>query len=391
MLIEVLNYYSSAYNLLTFVYNILKRKKQMKKILIDLRYLRNLNYGFGQFCLAFGTYLKENPESHKDLDITLHVPKSFVGKFGDKVRYISPNKIRKPFPFLFPRFDIWHSTTQSQRYFYTPESCSRIITIHDLNMMSHYSGNKLRKRLNKLQKNIDISDHFTVISHFTEGEIKKHLVFDNKPITVNYVGVRNLTQDKQTKPTFVKSDAKFFFTIGQVVEKKNFHVLVDMMALMPEYTLYICGQDHFPYAEKIRKDIQEKKLNNVIVTGSISAEEKVWMYQNCHAFVFPSTLEGFGIPVIEAMSFGKPVFSSRLTSLDEIGGDFAYFWNNFEAEHMCETIRKNIDQFYANSQLIANQINYADSFSMSRSFENFLNLYRSMPAKKKAISKASKI
>lgn len=54
------------------------------------------------------------------------------------------------------------------------------------------------------------------------------------------------------------------------------------------------------------------------------------LYESCVAFLFPSITEGFGLPVIEAMSFGTPVFLSNSSSLPEVGGNEAFYWNSYE-------------------------------------------------------------
>lgn len=360
-----------------------------KRVLIDLRFLRNLYYGFGQLCYNYGKYLEANPI--EDLDITVLVPEQYVGKFGPHVKYLKLNPLYKLFPFLMPRFDVWHSVTQSPRYFSIEEGCSRVMTIHDLNFMyDPISDEKKQRKLKRLQDFIDMSDRITVISNFTKEEVARDLDLSKKNVVVNYVGLRDITKDPEEKPDFVDDGRQFFFTIGQVVLKKNFHVLVEMMALMPEYDLYISGQEVGDYGDQIRAMIEDKGLKNVFLTGPISNENKVWLYRNCYAFVFPSKFEGFGIPVIDGMRFEKPVFSSQLTSLKEIGDRYAYFWNNFEPEHMCDVVKNNIDEFYANPELMKAAKEYADSYTIERHFENYLDIYRSLPKKSRSIWKTLK-
>ena len=91
--------------------------------------------------------------------------------------------------------------------------------------------------------------------------------------------------------------------------------------------------------------------------------------------LFPSLFEGFGLPIIEAMSFGKPVFSSTKTSLKEIGGNCAFFWDNFTPEHMQEVINKNLDTFYKNPNLAKQNIDYAMSFSYGRHIKTYWQIY----------------
>ena len=84
--------------------------------------------------------------------------------------------------------------------------------------------------------------------------------------------------------------------------------------------VYICGDAHFAYAEEVRNLIRENQLTNVFLTDFISQSEKIWLYRNCEAFLLPSEGEGFGLPVVEAMQFGKAVFAAN--SL----GSFLFFF-----------------------------------------------------------------
>ncbi len=74
--------------------------------------------------------------------------------------------------------------------------------------------------------------------------------------------------------------------------------------------------------------------NRVFLTGKVDDIAKQFYLSKCHAFVFPSIREGFGLPPIEAMHFGKPIFLSNKTSLPEIGGEHCYYWDNFDPEYM---------------------------------------------------------
>ncbi|MGB4843371.1 MAG: glycosyltransferase, partial [Ferruginibacter sp.] len=66
------------------------------------------------------------------------------------------------------------------------------------------------------------------------------------------------------------------------------------------------------------------------------------------AFMLPSLAEGFGAPVVEAMKFGKPLFLSNRTSLPEIGGDTAFYFENFEPLHMQQVFNAGMQEFRKN-------------------------------------------
>src|SRR5690606_41662991 len=98
----------------------------------------------------------------------------------------------------------------------------------------------------------------------------------------------------------------FLFAIGEVAPKKNFGVLVDLIARLPGYSLVIAGRKNTPYAAQIEERVRELGLTDRIhLPGIISDSDRYWLYQNFTALAFPSLGEGFGLPVIEAMSLGK--------------------------------------------------------------------------------------
>src|SRR5690606_9695836 len=129
----------------------------------------------------------------------------------------------------------------------------------------------------------------------------------------------------------------YFYSIGDFLEKKNFHSLVRMMKEIPDYELILSGSNKKVYGDFIRSLIAELRLEDrVILTGRVSEEEKQYYIQNSEAFLFPSIGEGFGLPPIEAMAFGKPVFLSNQASLPEIGADAAFYWEDFDPIYMKE-------------------------------------------------------
>ncbi len=349
-----------------------------KKVLIDLRYL-GISCGFGELCSYYGNYLKDNPKKIEGLDITVLVPKSYVNKFGNHIKYLTVKRIYKIFPFLFPRFDVWHNTTQQAKYSSTNRHTKKILSIHDLNFIYEKSKAKASRRLNRLQEYINSSEILTFISQFTENEVRQHLNIENKKTVINYVGIRDIRFEKSKEPHFLINNArKFLFAISKITNKKNFHVLLDTMKLLPQYDLYICGNVESKYAQEMQQRIKAENISNIIMPGEISFDEKIWMYKNCYGFLFPSLFEGFGMPIIEAMQFGKPVFSSNCTSLPEVGSIYSFYFENFKPEYMATFINEHISSFYEDTNRIEEQIKYSLSYTLERHMSKYLELYRSL-------------
>lgn len=351
-----------------------------KQLLVDLSSLKRIYSGLGQIAMSYGTYFKEHYKKETaPYELTLLLPRKYFGLFGNEVYYISSTNIfRKHFRFLFPKYEIWHSIHQLSRFRPIWQDTRLILTVHDLNFLYEKTYGDRERITRKIQKKISRADEIVCISKFTKKEIEDKLILDEKKCRVIYNKVPMLVKEMAVKPTF-EIRGPFFFTLGVINQKKNFHVLLDLMKLMPEKHLYIIGMKadvrHNTYATYIKQRINQENIHNVTLRGPVSHNEKIWMYQNCEAFLFPSLLEGFGLPVIEAMQFGRPVFSSAETSLREIGGDFAYFWKNFNPQEMKQLIDENLEQFYQDNSLAENEKEYARLFSYEKHFEEYEKLY----------------
>lgn len=350
----------------------------MKKILLDFYMLKYPNCGFGQIILNYARFFREEYVPQPNLEITLLVPPNYVGFCGDNVKYIKGNLLHRYFPFVFPHFDIWHSMDQRPRFIPINKKTIHIVTIHDFNYEYECRGRRLLYYRSKMNKLIEHVNYIVCISKFTRGELRKFYPQVNKPVYVIYNGVEDMTDKCQSVPCNVDCSKPFVFTIGVVNEKKNFAVLLDVMKQLPQYNLYIAGDNSNVYAVKMQKRILAEHIDNVFLLGTISNEERVWLYKNCLAFVFPSLFEGFGLPVIEAMSLGKPVFSSSETSLKEIGDKYAYFWDNFEPDYMVKVINDGLSDFKRDKGKAQAEIEYAKSYSYKDNISSLFALYNSL-------------
>jgi glycosyltransferase involved in cell wall biosynthesis len=104
---------------------------------------------------------------------------------------------------------------------------------------------------------------------------------------------------------------------------------------------------------------------------------------NCEALLFPSLAEGFGLPVIEAMYEGKPVFLSKHTSLPEIGGSMAFYFDNFSEQHMTSLIRSKLNDISTyRENFEAKSKEYAKQFNWKNCVNQYLDLYTKLGNKK---------
>ncbi len=128
----------------------------------------------------------------------------------------------------------------------------------------------------------------------------------------------------------------FLLTIGTAYGRKNLQLLVPTLHILRKrfghpITAVMTGKRGFA-EEAVLDEARKQGIGDAVVhLGFVSDEEKAWLFSNAAAFFFPSLYEGFGIPVLEAMRYGCPVVCANTSSLPEVGGDGALYFDPHDA------------------------------------------------------------
>lgn len=351
----------------------------MKKIIFDCERMKYPDTGLYHYCLNLGKYLEMNIDRANE---TLHfyTPPGISHLFNYDADHISQSPLHK---FIMPPltgFDIWHATYQNTQYMPVRNKKIKVVlSIHDLNFMydEKKSVSKKQKYLAHMQKLVNRADAIVCISEFSKKDVLKHLDVCNKKIEVIHNGT-NLLQKPGLNAQSYKPKKPFLFTIGVINPKKNFHVLLPLLKSNTMELLIAGKYDDGEYLSFINKQSRELGVeDNVRMLGRISEQEKSWYFNNCRAFALPSISEGFGLPVAEAMSCGKPLFLSNRTALPEIGGNVSFYFKNFHPDHMLQVFDNGMKNFNANGlsdRIKQNGLQY----NWHKAARMYLEVYRSL-------------
>lgn len=207
--------------------------------------------------------------------------------------------------------------------------------IHDLSVFHYPKMHTFKTRfLVRLLMPLAViaSRKIIAVSESTKRDLVKRFAPNPNKIKVIYEGkpARNALRST-AGGSKVTCPQPFILYLGTLEPRKNveglikaFQIVVSKLDLA-DYKLVVAGKKGWKYQGIF--DLV-KKLNlteRAVFTGYVSDEEKIWFYQNAKAFVFPSFYEGFGLPPLEAMSFGCPVVLSQTSSLPEVGGEAAIY------------------------------------------------------------------
>ncbi|TDX82633.1 glycosyltransferase family 4 protein [Epilithonimonas xixisoli] len=348
-------------------------------ILIDAERTRYLS-GISVVCRNLLKGLSEIPE--RKFNFTIYAD---IKKFGSQKRMIfKPWKFwHKLFHSNLNSFDIVHIFHQSSDYFPTKFNGKKILTVHDLNFLhENISESKKNRILKKVTNNLKETDHIVCISNFVKQDFEKNQhLFDLKKlksIEVIHNGI-SFPEDKDYNlNSFPFLDQKkYLINIGVLFPKKNQLTLIKMLIFTELHLVLVTSESKSDYEEQILSEIKDLNLEDrVHILKCISDNDKYALLKNCEGLCQPSLAEGFGIPPIEAMYFGKPVFLSTFTSLPEVGGKYAFYFQNFEAKEMAQTVISGLEKYKTQPELKNQLTDWALQFDYKVMANQYHNLYQ---------------
>jgi glycosyltransferase involved in cell wall biosynthesis len=180
-----------------------------------------------------------------------------------------------------------------------------------------------------LQQCINNSDGLSCVSQITLNQLKFYFpkLKPQQKIAViyNYVDF-DLKSLKLQPPQQLSEKSTFILTVAQHRQNKNLDLLIEAYAKMLKARqldrncqLIIVGSSG-PQTEDLQNLITELALKNkVLLLSAIKDEELCWLYQNCHAFIIPSSTEGFCLPLVEALHFSDRIVCSDIPIFKEVG------------------------------------------------------------------------
>ncbi|RIV22589.1 glycosyltransferase family 1 protein [Fibrisoma montanum] len=345
----------------------------MPHLFLDTERMANLASGMGQFCLHLGNELVRQKPA--DWQITFLVSREQVGIFGPSAEYLVASRWRRVWhPW---KFDVWHCPYQNSRF--TPmRKTALVYTILDLNylFLPEYSDKRKARQKARYQQLVNKAAAVTTISSYVAQDIRKQLVVPpTTPVEVIYLGM-----DKPTdivSSFTVKPDGPFLFFIGMLQAYKNVHAMLPLLEAFPNYRLVLAGPDDKPYVQDLRDQATRMGVaDRLIIPGPVDEATKWWLYANCDAFLFPSLHEGFGLPVIEAMSFGKPVFCSTLSSVPEVGGPEAFYFPSFDPETVVNVFQLGMETYSNDPEMPTRIMEHSRQFRWEATAAAYWQLYQ---------------
>ena len=377
-----------------------KNNQKIKRIGIDARF-------YGPVGKGLGRYTQEVVDNiialDKDSEYVIFLSKENFAEFkmGKKVKkvlalarwYTLAEQILMPFYIGREKLDLMHFPHFNVPIFIPVKF---VVTIHDLILTKFptiraTTLSPIFYRVKNLAYKIVIwlaikrARMVIAVSQFTKDDIVAQFKINPKKVRVTHEGVAQLLSEEifDDKKVLLGYNISrpFLLYVGNAYPHKNLEGLIriffNLRQKKEDLLLVLVGKHDYFYSrvEEFAKKYWSKNCP-IIFPGFVPDEKLAVLFKNAIAYIFPSFYEGFGLPPLEAMANGCPVVSSDKSSLPEILGEAAVYFNPEDEKEMLSQIERIIDDERLRQGLIEKGYKQAKMYSWKKCAEETLAVYR---------------
>lgn len=248
-----------------------------------------------------------------------------------------------------------------------------VVTVHDLIFLRHpefYHWADTKIYAWKFRQTMKEADHVIAISECTKRDILYYSDIDEQKISVVYQSFSprfsaEVSEEQRSQVSKVYGlPRRYILNVGSIEARKNVLQAVQALPLLPDDVALVVVGRHTPYTDRVLQYVREHHLEErVRILHGVPDDHLPVLYAMAESFVYPSVYEGFGIPIIEAISCGLPVVACSGSCLEEAGGPDSLYVQPGDVETMADAIRQTLVGAEGRVQRIGKSKKYIRRFS----------------------------
>jgi len=376
------------------------------RIGIDARFLGPEGTGLGRYVQELILHLEDLDKKNEyviflrrqNFDFYKAKNKNFKKVLADTRWYSLKEQVILPFIFSSQKLDFLHVPHFNVPIFYPGKM---VVTIHDL-IKSEFASLSATTRVAPvyffkhfgyeaiLRIALWRAQKIFVPSHQIARKLKEKMKIAGEKITVTYEASslsdkQQVTSDKNILEKY-KIEKPYLLYVGNAYPYKNLdnlfkalNILIQNSSSMIHNLKLVNPCSRSVFYERLAQKAKDMELSDkVIFPGFVPDEKLAALYRQAEAYVFPSFSEGFGIPGLDAMALGTPVICSNISTLKEIYGEAALYFDPYSKEDIAEKIGKVLTNEKLRQDLIKKGKKQAQKYSWQKMAKQTLEIYQSI-------------
>ncbi len=282
--------------------------------------------------------------------------------------------------------DLYHGLSHDLPLGMSGPAVKKVVTIHDMIAYKHPELFTFANRIiyrKKIAHSCRVADKIIAISRQTKEDILDFLDIDPGKIEIVYQTcdpVFFIKSDEEHKKRVIEKyglPSEFILSVGTIEPRKNLcSVIRAMHKGNIQKSLVVTGKKT-NYFNTVLKTLKSLGVQNVHFLEDVPVEDLAAIYQLAEVFVYPSLYEGFGIPVLEALSSGTPVITSSGSCFGETGGPDSLYIDPLDNEQLAIAITRVLSDSNLRKKMIDGGLRHAKNFQSQRIAENMMAVYES--------------
>jgi glycosyltransferase involved in cell wall biosynthesis len=262
-----------------------------------------------------------------------------------------------------------------------------VVTIHDIIFMRYpqfYTPVDRSIYLKKFQYASDNASRIISVSQQTKDDLIEFFKVKENKIDVVYQGCNptfwNSLSEPDRQDVLMKYNIpmEYILYVGTIEERKNILRVIKALYKSKISTPLVIVGKPTPYLSKVKAFVDYNRMSNVVFLHNVPTDDLPALYQNAKLFIYPSLFEGFGIPILEALTSKTPVITSRGGCFAEAGGKSSIYIDPENIDELADAIKQILSNSTLRDNMIIDGFIHAQQFRQDKIASNIMGVYEKL-------------